>query len=118
MLQRGQIGGRVAAQLLLARLDRRFEAWPQRRETIPACVHRRDDRVSGRLVRRERVQRLAPPLQAHEARDRLADHAAHPGDLVVERIKGEQRLARVCGREQGCQIALRVVLAHLGGAMR
>jgi hypothetical protein len=81
-------------------------------------VHCRDDRVGRRLVRRDRVQRVAPPLQAHQARDRFADHAPHPADLMVEGIEGEQRVARFCGREQRGQIAIRIVRAHLGSAMR
>ena len=117
-LQRRQIGGRLAAQLLLARLERRLEARPQRRETFPA--RRALPRPPGApaLVRRARVQRLAPPLQAHQARDRLADHAPHPGDLVIERIEGEQRFACVCRGEQRRQIAIRIMLAHHRSAMR
>ena len=80
-------------------------------------MQRLDHGMGKRLARSDPVQGIAPPLQAHEPGHRLADDAPHASDLVIECIEHEQRLARIGGREQGREIAVRIMLADLDGGM-
>jgi hypothetical protein len=113
ILERHQIGRRPGAQLLLARVDRGIEARAQRCEAAPACMQRLDHGMGKRPAGSDPLQGIAPPLQAHEPGHRFADDPRHPPDLVIERVEDEQRFARLGGREQGREIAVRIVLTNL-----
>ena len=52
---------------------------------------------------------LPPPLQPNLAEHRFAYRFAHPGNLVIERVKREQRLA-ASGRSEECSLKAVVVV--------
>src|SRR5213595_3334145 len=64
------------------------------------------------------IDDLAPPLQADLPEHRLGDRLAYPGDLIVEGIEREQRLAPIGRSEQRGLIAIAVVPADQLGERR
>ena len=112
-LEGGQIGRGLGAQLLVARVDRGLEPRLQRRKAGPARMQRLDHGVSSRPAPSDRVQGIAPPLQAYEPGHRLAHDAPHSSDLVIECIKHEQLLPRIGGCKESREIPVRVMLADL-----
>jgi hypothetical protein len=105
-LQRFEIGGRRILELALARVDRRVQAGADAGSCAQDAADRLRDRLRRRPAARGRVERVPPPLQPDQARDRLTDQVADLADLVVEGVEREQRLARRSGREQGREIAV------------
>ena len=74
----------------------------------------------GMLARRALVNfrdRLAPPGQTDFAQQRFRDDGAGLGDLLVEGIEREQRLAPVGWREQAGEEPFRIIPPHLKGAI-
>ena len=61
-------------------------------------------------------QHVGPPLQAHFARQRLADLFAHPGNLDIEGVERQQRAALVRRHEQRGGVAGKIMGAHQVGA--
>ena len=102
-----EIGGRRIFQLALAGIERRLEAGAAAASGVEPDLQGQGDRMGRRPTGVDRIERVAPPLQANQAGHRLADHVADLADLVVEGVEREQRLARHGRREQGRKIAVR-----------
>src|SRR5665213_2932433 len=108
-----EAGGRIGVEIALARVDQPVERITAQPAPADHLGNRLGDVVPPRLAAgKRRLNRLAPPLQADLPEHRLAHALAHAGDLIVEGVKREQRLAVPGRREQRGLEAVPVVLAH------
>ncbi len=57
-------------------------------------------------------EHVGPPLQAHFARQRLADLEAHPGNLDIESVDRQQRAALRRRHEQRGCVAREIVATN------
>jgi len=109
-LQGIEAGQRLLDKVLLPRIDQPVKM--SSRQTV--CPDRSGQRFDdGVAAHRPALEGggdiLAPPLQSNLAEHRLADRFAHPGNLVVERVKREQRFASP-GRGEYCGLEAVVVV--------
>jgi hypothetical protein len=95
-----------------SRVDHRLQAPTVEAGGLDGAGERPRHIVGRPLAGIDLLHRVAPPLQADLSQDRLRDHLAHPRDLVIEEDEGKEMGARLGGREQRGQIAVRVELAR------
>lgn len=110
-LEGGEVGRRRGIEVARPGVDQRDE--PLEGQAVPGggSGHGRDDGMAAWPAGNRALQALAPPLQADLAEYRLADLLGDAGELVVERVKREQPLARLGRGEKRAEEAVGIALA-------
>jgi hypothetical protein len=108
---------RIVIKVEAMRLDHALERFARQGVLFDGAEQFGRDRVAGGLPVRGPGQKIAPPLQADFAGERLADVLADAGDLEIERVQRQQRPAQFRLDEQRRGVAFEIAAAHEARAM-
>jgi hypothetical protein len=108
-----QVGRRRLPQVVLARVEEAIEGRAVEAVTTDGRGQWLHDLMAALVAGVDFGQAVAPPLQAHQAHDRLAHELARLGHLQVKGVERHEIGARLRAGEQRGQVAVAVEPAHL-----